>query len=86
MSTIVVKNDVPISPSIIDGTETLRIEVDWVNGYRNRVTVEHTPVGAPNQTVVVSGRSTNDLMRSFARFLDYKLVCTDNSFNFVFKE
>lgn len=70
----------------VSGEEILKISVAWINGHRDRVVVEHTPCGCENSTIVVSGRSANDLMRTIARFLGYELELSDNSFNFKFEE
>ena len=59
-----------VSPSPIEGEEVLTLRVAWVNGHRDRIVIEHTPVGAATPVVVVSGRSGNDTMRSIASFFN----------------
>ena len=59
-----------VSSSPVNGDEVLTLKVAWVNGHRDRIVIEHTPVGAATPVVVVSGRSGNDAMRAIARFFD----------------
>jgi hypothetical protein len=69
----------------VDGVERLTVDVTWVNQHRDRVEVLHISVGCPTQ-LVVKGRSSNDLMKTIAAFLDYTLECTEDSFVFKFKQ